>query len=290
MDAPALALQVLYGLSVASILLLIALGLAIIFGLMGVINMAHGEFIMLGAYTVYLFRSQLGFNFMLSAALAFVVVALVGFLMETSVIRALYGRPLETLLATWGIGVGLRQIIILIFGTELRYVGAPLQGAIRLWGGNTFPYFRLLIIGITLLLLAVTYFVLFKTRFGMQLRAVTQNRNMTACLGVDTAAVDRLTFAFGSGLAGVAGAMIAPIKSVSPAMGLDYLVDAFMVVVIGGVGQLVGAIAGSLAIGEANVILSLLSDEVTAKVLIFTLIIIALRLRPSGMFVAAGRR
>lgn len=276
------------GLSVAAILLIAALGLAVIFGVMKVINMAHGELIMIGAYTAYLVSTVAGLPFYISIIASFFVSGLVGLLMEVIVIRRLYGRPLETILATFGISIVLQQIVKIIFGTGAKSINNPISGSIQL-GTVVLPYFRLFIISVAIVLFLLTVFIMYKTKFGTQLRTVSQNRSMSECLGINTTRIDMLTFAFGSGLAGIAGAILAPMKTVSPTMGFDYLIDSFMVVVIGGIGSLFGTSLGSAIIGEANQLLSLGVSETMAKILVFVLIIVVIRFRPEGLFKKGGR-
>lgn len=277
--------QGLTGLSVVAILMIVAMGLAIIFGVAGVINMAHGEFIMVGAYTAAVV-GQLGGNTFIAIPVAFVVVGLLGLAVERGIIQWIYDRPLETLLATWGVGIALQVIIKLIFGSELYYVGAPkiLDGGVRIIGLLPFPYYRMFLIVIAIVMLALTFYVIFKTDFGLKIRAVRRNRSMSGCLGIDTAKVDMMVFTFGSGLAGVAGAVVAPIKSVSPPMGFPYAVDSFMVLVLGGVGNLWGVAVGAGIIGEAETILSFLYNNVIGKLLVFIFIVVVIRVFPRGIF------
>ncbi len=277
--------QFLSGFSVVAILMIAAVGLAIIFGIAGVINMAHGEFIMVGAYTAAVV-GQLGGNTFIAIPVAFLVVALLGLLVERSIIQWIYERPLETLLATWGVGIILQVVMKLIFGPELYYVGAPkiLDGGFRTIGLLPFPWYRLFLIILAIALMIITYLVLYKTNLGLKVRAVRRNRSMSGCLGIDTARVDMLIFAFGSGLAGVAGATLAPIKSVSTTMGFPYAVDSYMVLVLGGVGNLWGVVAGSALIGEAETILSFIYNNVIGKLLVFIFIVLAIRVFPKGLF------
>lgn len=276
------------GLSVASILLIAALGLAITFGVMKVINMAHGELIMIGAYTTYMVSTVAELPFFVSIICAFIVSGLVGLLMEVTVIRRLYGRPLETLLATFGISIVLQQVIRIIFGTGGKSVSNPISSSIQL-GPVILPYFRLFIIIVAVALVLFTVFIMFKTTFGTQLRTVSQNRQMSECLGINTTRIDMFTFAFGSGLAGIAGAVLAPIKTVSPTMGFEYLIDSFMVVVLGGIGSVSGTVLGSVIIGESNQLLSSVGSETMAKIFVFLLIIIVIRFKPEGLFKREGR-
>ena len=277
--------QFLNGFSVVAILMIAAVGLAIIFGVAGVINMAHGEFIMVGAYTAAVV-GQLGGNTFIAIPVAFLVVALLGLIVERSIIQWIYERPLETLLATWGVGIILQVVVKLIFGPELYYVGAPkiLDGGFRTIGLLPFPWYRLFLIILAIVIMVVTYLILFKTDLGLKVRAVRRNRTMAGCLGIDTAKVDMIIFAFGSGLAGIAGAVLAPIKSVSTTMGFPYAVDSFMVLVLGGVGSLWGVVAGSGLIGEAETILSFIYNSVIGKLLVFIFIVIAIRVFPKGLF------
>jgi len=280
-----LATQFLNGLSIVAILAIIALGLSVIFGIAGVINMAHGEFIMVGAYVAAVV-GQLGGNTFISIPVAFVVVGLLGLVIERGIIRFIYDRPLETLLATWGVGIALQVIIKLIFGSELYYVAAPkiLDGGVRIIGILPFPYYRIFLIGLAIVLVIATFWLIFKTEFGLKVRTVRRNRQMAGCLGIDTARIDMMIFIFGSGLAGVAGAVLAPIKSVSPPMGFPYAVDAFMVLVLGGVGSLWGVPVGAALIGEAETILAFLTNNVIGKLLVFLFIVIAIRVFPKGLF------
>lgn len=283
--------QFLTGFSVVGILVIVAIGLAIIFGVAGVINMAHGEFIMVGAYTAAVV-GELGGNTFIAIPVAFAVVGLLGLAVERSIIQWIYERPLDTLLATWGVGLALQVIIKMIFGSELYYVGAPdiLDGGFRTIGLLPFPWYRLFLIGLAIAMLVMTYLFLYRTNVGLKVRAVRRNRSMTGCLGIDTAKVDMLVFFYGSGLAGAAGAALAPIKTVSPPMGFPYAVDAFMVLILGGVGNLWGVLAGSAIIGEGESILSFLYNNVIGKMLVFVMIVLAIRVWPKGLFGYHERR
>ena len=283
--------QFLSGFSVVAILIIAALGLAIIFGVAGVINMAHGELIMVGAYVAAVV-GQLGGNTFLAIPAAFIVVGLIGLAIERSIIQWIYDRPLETLLATWGVGIVLQVVVKLIFGSELYYVGAPkvLDGGFRVIGLLPFPYYRMFLIVLAALMMAATFYLIFKTDFGLKVRAVRRNRAIAGCLGIDTAKVDMMIFTFGAGLAGIAGAALAPIKSVSPPMGFPYSVDSYMVLVLGGVGSLWGVVAGSAIIGWAETILSFLYNNVIGKLLVFLFIVIIIRVVPRGIFGYYERR
>lgn len=283
--------QFLSGFSVVGILVIAALGLAVIFGVAGVINMAHGEFIMVGAYVAAVV-GQLGGNTFIAIPVAFVVVGLLGLAVERGIIQWIYDRPLETLLATWGVSIVLQVVIKLIFGPELYYVGAPkvLDGGFRVIGLLPFPWYRLFLIILAVVMLFGTYLFLYKTNVGLKVRAVRRNRSMTGCLGIDTAKVDMMVFVYGSGLAGVAGAVLAPIKTVSPPMGFPYAVDSYMVLVLGGVGNLWGVLAGSALIGEGETILSFMYNNVIGKLLVFLMIVLAIRVWPKGLFGYQERR
>jgi urea transport system permease protein len=283
--------QFLSGFSVVAILVIAALGLAIIFGVAGVINMAHGELIMVGAYTAAIV-GKLGGNTFAAIPVAFVVVGLLGLVIERGIIQWIYDRPLETLLATWGVGIILQVLVKLIFGPELYYAGAPkiLEGGFRVIGRLPFPWYRLFLIVMAILLLLLVFYVIFKSDFGLKVRAVRRNRAISGCLGIDTAKVDMTIFAFGCGLAGIAGAVLAPIKSVSTTMGFPYAVDSYMVLVLGGVGSLWGVLAGGALIGESETILSFIFNNVIGRLLVFLFIVIIIRVVPRGIFGYYERR
>ena len=287
------------GISLSSILLIMSVGLAIVFGLMGVINMAHGELMMIGAYATFvmqelfkLYVSPAWFDAYFMAALpaAFLAAALFGLLLEATVIRFLYGRPLETMLATWGISLILIQAARIYFG-DLTAVTAPawLNGGTQVMVGVFLPFNRLFIIGLSILCVTGIYALLFRSSVGLRVRAVTQNRNMSACLGIPTRKVDAYTFAFGSGLAGIAGWALTLVGNVEPGLGQNYIVDSFMVVVTGGVGKLAGTIIASLGIGGLNKLMEPSLGAVYGKVLILVLVIVLLQRRPSGLFAIKGR-
>jgi urea transport system permease protein len=288
-----------HGLSLSSILLMMALGLAIVFGLMGVINMAHGELMMVGAYATFvtqeLFKASVPeqfFDWYFATALpaSFCAAALLGLVLEMSVIRFLYGRPLETMLATWGVSLILIQAARVIFG-DLTAVVAPtwFSGGVQVMVGLYLPYNRLFIIGLSVLCIVGIYVLLFRTKLGLRVRAVMQNRNMSACLGIPTRKVDAYTFAFGSGLAGVAGWALTLVGNVEPGLGQNYIVDSFMVVVTGGVGKLAGTIVAALGIGGLNKVFEPGFGAVYAKVIILLLVVLFLQRRPSGLFSIKGR-
>lgn len=283
--------QLSTGLSIASILLLVSLGLAIIYGTMGVINLAHGDFLMLGAYSVWFLQTYFHIDLIWGLVLDFLIVAAIGWVVERTIIRYLYARPLDTILATWGIGIILEQAVRLGAGAELRYVKMPqsLTSAVHVFGTDQSSY-RIFIFGLTVALLIATYLLIYRTRFGMRLRAVTQNPDIAKCFGVNAAQVYSLTFAYGAGLAGIAGALIAPLKSVSPDMGIGFVVDAFMVVVMGGVESLLGTVVSSGILGELSGGLSYLTNDTLAKAIVFTAIVVLIRFRPQGLFAVRMRR
>jgi urea transport system permease protein len=291
--------RVFSGLSLGSILLLAALGLAITYGLMGVINMAHGELIMIGAYATYVvqnfFRSHFpgSFDLYLLAALpvAFLASALVGMVLERTVIRFLYGRPLETLLATWGISLMLIQAVRTIFGAQNVQVenAAWMSGGIALSSGVVLPWSRIVIIGFAAAVLLLVWMLLTRTRLGLFVRAVTQNRGMAGALGVPTYRVDMWAFGLGSGIAGLAGCALSQIGNVGPDLGQSYIVDSFMVVVLGGVGQLAGTVYAALGLGIVNKFLEAWSGAVLAKIGVLVFIIFFIQKRPQGLFALKGR-
>ena len=287
----ALISQFLIGLSVAGILLVAALGLAVIFGVAGVINMAHGQFIMVGAYTAAVV-GNLGGNTFIAIPVAFLVVALLGLIVERGIIQWIYNRPLETLLATWGVGIILEVLMKVIFGPELYYVGAPgvLDGAVRLIGRLPFPLYRIFLIALSIVMFLVTIWLFYRTAFGLKVRAVRRNRAMAGCLGIDTARIDMLIFMYGSGLAGIAGAVLAPIKSVSTTMGFSYAVGSYMVIVLGGVGNFLGVPTGAFLIGEGETLLAFKYNSVIGQLLVFVAIVIAIRVFPRGIFGYQERR
>ena len=290
--------NVWYGLSLGSVLLLAAIGLAITFGVMGIINMAHGEMVMLGAYTTFVAQELLRtrfpglFDWSLAIALplAFLVSGAVGVLLERSVIRFLYGRPLETLLATWGVSLILQQAVRSAFGANNREVGAPsfMAGSFDFMGLQI-TYGRLWIVVFCAAVFAALLFVLKATSFGLKMRAVTQNRRMAACMGIRTPWVDSLTFGLGSGIAGIAGVALSQIDNVSPNLGQSYIVDSFMVVVFGGVGNLWGTLVAALSLGIANKFLEPFAGAVLGKILLLVFIILFIQKRPRGLFALKGR-
>ena len=287
-----------YGVSLGSVLLLAAIGLAITFGVMGVINMAHGEMVMFGAYTTFVvqeiirtsFPGLFDYSLLIAVPLAFVVAGAIGVVIERTIIQFLYGRPLETLLATWGLSLVLQQAVRTAFGPTNREVGNPswMSGAFEL-GQITITYNRLWILCFTLAVFAILLAMLRYTALGLEMRAVTQNRRMAASMGIATSRVDALTFGLGSGIAGIAGVALSQIDNVSPNLGQSYIIDSFMVVVFGGVGNLWGTLVGAFTLGIANKFLEPVAGAVLGKIAILVLIILFIQKRPRGLFALKGR-
>jgi urea transport system permease protein len=287
-----------YGLSLGSVLLLAAIGLAITFGVMGVINMAHGEMVMLGAYTTFVVQEIIrtsypglfDYSLLIAVPLAFLVAGAIGVVIERTIIRFLYGRPLETLLATWGLSLVLQQAVRTAFGPTNREVGNPswMSGAFEL-GQITITYNRLWILCFTLAVFTILLVMLRYTALGLEMRAVTQNRRMAASMGIATSRVDALTFGLGSGIAGIAGVALSQIDNVSPNLGQSYIIDSFMVVVFGGVGNLWGTLVGAFTLGIANKFLEPVAGAVLGKIAILVLIILFIQKRPRGLFALKGR-
>jgi urea transport system permease protein len=291
--------NIFFGLSLGSVLLLAALGLAITFGLMGVINMAHGELLMIGAYATYLVQSLfkqwlpgwIDWYVLAALPVAFLITALVGMALERTVIRWLYGRPLETLLATWGISLMLMQAVRSMFGAQNVEVANPswMSGGITILGDLTLSYNRLVIIGFAFCIVVAVWLVLNFTRLGLFVRAITQNRRMADCVGVPTGRVDMLAFGLGSGIAGLAGVALSQLSNVGPDLGRGYIVDSFMVVVLGGVGQLAGTVVAALGLGVLNKIIEPFWGAVIAKIAILLFIVLFVQKRPQGLFAPKGR-
>lgn len=266
-------------------LLLVTMGLVIIFGLMNVINMAHGEFFLIGAYTVVALQ-QAGQPFWLALIIAPLILAVIGVILEELVIRHVYHRFIDTILATWGISLALKQAVIILFGPTSQSVDNPIPGTVDFLG-ITYPAYRLAIMGISVLLAAGTLLVIYRTQVGLAVRGVIGNRMMSASLGIDTRLMDRATFAFGAALAGFAGAVMAPIMSVDPQMGVGFLIPAFLSILVGGTTSLLGALMGTGIIGSASTVVSSLWTQVAAQITVFTLAIVLIRLFPQGI---TGRR
>lgn len=295
-----LVMQIFNGISVSSIFLLAALGLVITFGLMGVINMAHGEFMMIGAYTAYviqnIFRTYVpesAFDLYVIPALAgsFLVAALAGIILEKLIICRLYGRTEDSLLVTWGVSLVLQQLARSIFGAPNVGVEAPsfMGKSLKITGTLALPYKRLFILVIALICLAGVYWLMYKSRQGRNIRAVMQNRDMAASLGVNTKRIDGATFAIGSGLAGLAGCTLTWIGPIGPSLGTNYIVDCFMTVVVGGAGSILGAVFGSAFIGVGETAFEFFTNASVGKVLIFLCIIILLQFKPKGIFAVQNR-
>ena len=291
--------QLFNGISLGSILLMISLGLAFSFGLMKVINMAHGEFIMVGAYVTYVFQNtfadmlggvDLGIWFILSLFAAFIITGILGVILEVGLIRFLYGRPLDTLLATFGVALVLQQAARSIFGAPNVQVVSPswLSGGLNI-GVLVLPYKRLFIIALVIVLVALIYIYLNRTAAGRRLRAVMQNREMAAALGVRSRQVDALTFGVGAGLAGVAGCVLTLIGPIGPTLGTNYIVDAFMVVVLGGTGSLLGTILAAMMIGIFSSVIEFSTTATIAKALVFVMIVAFLQWRPTGLVAQRAR-
>ncbi|WP_313054667.1 urea ABC transporter permease subunit UrtB [Pseudomonas lopnurensis] len=282
--------SLILGLSIASIWLIAALGLTIIYGTAGVINMAHGEFIMLGAYSAYCLQTYLGVPFLLCIPLSFMIVALIGLLIERGLIRYLYQRPLDTLLATWGVSLVLMQGVRMIFGSDPKYIQMPefLSSNLSI-GPLSLSAFRLGIIAMTVLLVVGIWYLLYRTHFGIKIRAVTQNKEMAASFGINSSRIYMYTFALGAGLAGLAGSLFAAMSIVLPTMGTHYIVQSFLVVVTGG-GALMGSVAASALMGEIQSVLAYAFNDTFARFLLFVLIVIFLRFRPQGLFSSGAVR
>jgi urea transport system permease protein len=284
-----------FGLSLGSVLVLVAIGLAITFGVMGVINMAHGEFMMLGAYTTYVVQmampQAIGASILVAIPAAFIVAGMAGVLLERTIIRFLYGRPLETLLATFGVSLVLQQLVRSIFSANNRAVETPawMSGTLVFNEGLALTYNRLYIVVFTLLVFAILLVVLKRTRLGLDIRAVAQNRSMARAMGVRSEWVDAMTFGLGSGIAGVAGVALSQLTNVGPNLGQSYIIDSFMVVVFGGVGNLWGTLIGGMSLGIVNKILEPYAGAVLGKILVLVAVILFIQRRPRGLFPQTGR-
>ena len=263
------------------ILILVALGLVVVFGMMRVINMAHGELFMLGAYTVVA-ATGAGAPFWLAVAAAPVVVGAAGYLIEALLVRHVYRRPLDTILATWGLSIALKQAVVLVFGPASHSVVAPVQATLVL-GEATYPVYRLLLMGIAVVIVAATFWVFLRTDFGLMARAVIARPDTAAGLGIDTRRLYRASFVIGTGLAGLAGALVAPLISVDPHMGLGYLIPGFISIMVGGAGPLAGVLVGGTLVGGGTNLLTLWLSPVVAQIVVFALAIAVIRMRPQGI-------
>jgi urea transport system permease protein len=284
-----------FGLSLGSVLVLIAIGLAITFGVMGVINMAHGELMMLGAYTTYIVQTMMPnhaeISILVAIPAAFLVAALMGILIERTIIRFLYGRPLETLLATFGVSLILQQLVRSIFTALNRSVITPqwMSGTMQVNDALSITYNRLYIVIFTMIVFAGLFAILKRTRMGLQIRAVSQNRSMAKAMGIRSEWVDAMTFGLGSGIAGVAGVALSQLTNVNPNLGQSYIIDSFMVVVFGGVGNLWGAMVGGMSMGVVNQLLEPYAGAVLAKIFVLIALILFIQRRPRGLFPPTGR-
>jgi branched-chain amino acid transport system permease protein/urea transport system permease protein len=281
-ELEAILTQFLNGATLVSVLILISMGLAIIFGVIGVINLAHGEFFILGSYTV-IAADALGLNAWVGIALAPVVVGVFGGLVERGIIRFLYARPLETLLATWGLSIVIRQLIRIVFGVSYRASPHPLLGDLTVFGFS-YPIYRVFLMTASLAVILVAFYIFYRTDFGVKIRAITQDVEMASALAINTSRMYLYTFAFGSALAGLAGALMTPEITVSPEAGLSFLARAFFVVILGGIGHLAGVLGGALVVGELETFLSYLISATTAQALVLVVAIIIIRYRPQGLF------
>lgn len=281
--------QLINGLSSSAGLFIAAIGLVIIFGNLDVVNMAHGEFIMLGAYCGAVCVNTLELPFALAMVCAFLFTACVGVVVEAVLIKKLYGKVAETLLATFALTYIFQQTVKYIFGPEDQYVGLPIKGSLQ-FGTVTVPFYNIFLIVMALVILGFTLLLFYRTNYGMQLRAITKNRPMSKCLGIDTERIDTLTFAYGCGLAGLAGILLAPVKHVNPSMGISYVVDTFLAVVLGGLNSIFGTFVSTVVINESVTLMAGYISEITAKLLVFVLIIVLIRFKPEGLFSNKERR
>lgn len=275
--------SVLNGVSLAAVLILISLGLAIIFGLRGVINLAHGEFFMLGAYTVWVTENAGLPPFWAGFVLAPLVTALAGWIIERSFIRFLYRRPIETLLGTWGVSIVLRELVRIVIGPEHRYATQPITGQFELLGFS-YPLYRIAIILFTAAVVALMVYLFAHTDFGLRVKATISDRGMAEAVGINTSRVDQMVFVLGAGLAGLAGAVMSPVVAINPNMGLDYFARTFLVVIIGGIGSMLGVLGGGSLIGMLEAGLSAFLKPIVAQVIVLVMAILVIRLRPQGIF------
>lgn len=279
---------ILNGLTLAAVYFLVTVGVVVIMGHMGMVNLAHGEFIMLGAYFCYYFFTVMGLPFIFSVLMATVSTGVIGILFERILFKRLYGKVSEGLLVTYALGLMLQQIVKLICGANIKMLANPLEGTLKI-GSILMPYYNLFIIAMAVVVFIITKILFSKSNFGKKIRAITDNRQMVRCMGIDTAKVDMWTFAYGCAMAGLCGAVIAPIKSVSYVMGGTYLTDSFITVVTGGLTSLSGIALASGIMGESISMLGSLWDDVTAKMMVFFIIIVLIRFRPEGLFTSEKR-
>ncbi|MCM1496076.1 MAG: urea ABC transporter permease subunit UrtB [Bacteroides sp.] len=279
---------IINGLMTAASLLLLSMGMAIIFGIMNVVNLAHGELIVIGAYVSFTMIEILKLPFGIAVFASFIVTAIIGGIIEKLIVKKLYGKAAETLLVTYALSMIFQQVIKLIYGSGYIHISSPVSGVVKM-GKTVLPVYYICIIGIAILVFAATLLLFNKTRVGMQIRAVSQNRTMAECLGVNVKLIDTLTFAYGAGLTGLAGCIIAPINSISPFVGSNYMVDSFMAVVLGGVDSLFGSVLGSLLMGESNSIIGGYVDSVFAEMIVVFAVVIIIRFKPKGLIVKERR-
>jgi len=279
MDAPITV--ALNAMTLISILMLVGLGLAVIFGLMGIINLSHGEFVTIGAFSVAIIQG-FGGSFWLALLVAPLVGASVGFLIERSLIRFLYSRPLATILATWGLSLIIQQSLQLAFGAAPQRIDSPITASVDLFGAN-YPLYRIVMIALASAIIVASYLLIKRTRFGLDLRTVIQNRDMAECLGIDTGRVYMIAFSLGAALAAIAGALIAPLTAVIAQMGVNYLARSFFVVIVGGAGSVPGVVAGSAVVGGAETLLNYAIPATIAQALVLVLAVIIVRLKPDGL-------
>lgn len=279
---------IINGLMTAASLLMLSMGMAIIFGIMNVVNLAHGELIIIGAYVSYTMIGILQLPFGIALISSFVVTGMIGAIIEKLVVKKLYGKTAETLLVTYALSMIFQQVIKLIYGAGYIHLSSPVTGAVKV-GKAIMPTYYICIIAVAAIMFLVTLILFHKTRLGMQIRAVSQNRTMAGCLGVNVKKIDTLTFAYGAGLTGLAGCMIAPINSISPFVGSNYIVDTFMTVVLGGVDSLFGSVLGSVIIGESNAVIGGYIDTVFAEMIVVFAVVVMIRFKPKGLIVRERR-
>ena len=275
--------QCVNGLNNTSLLLLVALGMSIIFGIMGVINMAHGELVMIGAYVTCFISNTLKLPIIVSILASMLITAIVGILIEVVVVRHLYNRVIETMLATYGVSLVLQQIVRTIFGNGTPKMISPIKGTFNI-GAITIPNYNIFVLLVAIIALSFTGILFYRTKIGKEIRGITQNRTMCECLGIDSGKIDTITFAYGAALAGLAGCILSPLKNISVTMGSAYLTDSFMTVIVGGINSLFGTAVGSFLIGEPSIVLGGYMSEITAKIIVLILVVIFIRSKPEGIF------
>jgi urea transport system permease protein len=282
-DLDTLVQQLFNGISLASIYIIVALGLQVLFGLMGIINLAHGEFILIGAYVTFLLQTA-GIPFLVSLVVSVIAALVIGFILEKSVIRFLYDYPLDTLLVTWGLSIVMREISKLIFGAAPKPLATPISGGFEA-GDLVFPYWRIIVILTCVLVVWFIYHMLNRSNVGMKIRATLENKDLALSMGVNVKQMYQVTFLMGAVLAAISGAIVIPLSSVSPDIGLSYLLPSFLVVIIGGIGSFKGVVYGGLFIGGLSSLLTIFMSAVTAEIVVFFIVVILLRFRPDGVFI-----